>query len=199
MPTISLRPVQPDDTPFLLQVYASTRASEMALVPWSDEQRHAFVSSQFAAQQSYYAQTYPEADHSLIMVQGRPVGRLYLARLEDQLRIADITILPEDRNAGVGSYLLKKLQEEAIGNGKPLLIYVETFNPSMRLFERLGFQPIEEQGIHLLMQWSPNARRLNPIKKLDISKNAGICEGLCLHQPGRKICLVQQIFRRLRG
>lgn len=157
--SISLRPVQLEDAPFLLEVYASTRASEMALVPWSDEQRHAFVSSQFAAQQSYYSQIYPEADHSLILVQGRAVGRLYLARLEDQLRIADITILPEDRNAGIGSYLLKELQEEALSSGKPLLIYVETFNPSMRLFERLDFQPIEEQGIHLLMQWSPTARQ----------------------------------------
>ena len=157
--SISLRPVLLEDAPFLLEVYASTRASEMALVPWSDEQRYEFVSSQFAAQQSYYAQIYPEADHSLILVEGRPVGRLYLARLKDQLRIADITILPEDRNAGIGSYLLKELQEESLRSDKPLLIYVETFNPSMRLFERLGFQPIEEQGIHLLMQWSPARRQ----------------------------------------
>ena len=156
---ISLRPVQLDDAPFLLEVYASTRASEMALVPWNDEQRDSFVSSQFAAQQSYYAQKYPQADHSLILVQGRAVGSLYLARLKDQLRIADITILPEDRNAGIGSYLLKELRDEASSTGKPLLIYVETFNPSMRLFERLGFQPIEEQGTHLLMQWSPTARQ----------------------------------------
>ena len=52
-PKISLRPVQPADAPFLLEVYASTRTSEMALVPWTDEQRHAFISSQFAAQQDF--------------------------------------------------------------------------------------------------------------------------------------------------
>lgn len=158
-PTISLRPVQLDDVSFLLEVYASTRASEMALVPWSDEQRHAFVSSQFSAQQDFYSKKYPEADHSLILVQDRPVGHLYLARTDDQLRIVDFTVLPEYRNAGVGSYLLKELQDEASSTGKQLLIYVETFNPSLSLFERLDFKPIEEHGIHLLMQWSPNARQ----------------------------------------
>ncbi len=129
----------------------------MALVPWSDEQRHAFVSSQFAAQQDFYSQTYPQADRSIILAFGREVGCLYLARLEDQMRIVDLTVLPEDRNAGIGGYLLKELQSEARRSDKPLRIYVESFNPSMRLFERLGFQSIEEKGVHLLMQWSPIA------------------------------------------
>jgi N-acetylglutamate synthase-like GNAT family acetyltransferase len=154
-PSISLRPVQPEDAGFLLEVYASTRASEMALVPWNDEQRQAFLSSQFAAQQDFYTQKYPQADHSIIQSDGRAVGRLYLARLEDQLRIVDVTVLPKERNAGFGSYLLKELQGEARRSGKPVRIYVENFNPSLRLFERLGFQPVEEQGVHLLLQWSP--------------------------------------------
>ena len=156
-PTVSLRPVTLEDEPFLLQLYASTRADEMALVPWSDEQRHAFVSSQFAARQDFYSQTYPRGDRSIILVPGRAVGCLYLARLEDQLRIVDLTILPEDRNAGIGGYLLKELQNEARRSEKPLRVYVESFNPSMRLFERLGFQSIEEHGVHLLMQWLANA------------------------------------------
>lgn len=153
--SISLRPVQPADAPFLLEVYASTRAIEMALIQWNDEQRHAFISSQFAAQQDFYSQKYPQADHSIVLSNDRPVGRLYLARLQDQLRIVDVTVLPEARNAGIGSFLLKELQGEAYRNGKPLRIYVENFNPSLRLFERLGFKPIEEQGVHLLFQWPP--------------------------------------------
>lgn len=157
---ISLRPVQPADAPFLLEVYASTRATEMALVAWNDEQRHAFVSSQFAAQQDFYSQNYPRADYSIVLSNGRPVGRLYLAKEQDQLRIVDVTVLPEDRNAGIGSFLLKELQEEAIRSGRPLRIYVENFNPSLRLFERIGFQPIEELGVHLLMQWSPQPGEL---------------------------------------
>lgn len=150
---ITLRPVQPEDDPFLLEVYASTRADEMALVPWNEEQRLAFVSSQFAAQQSYYAEKYPDAEHSIIVKNGKDVGRLYLARLPEELHIADITVVPAERNGGVGSFLLKELIEEARESEKTMTIYVEIYNPSRRLFERLGFSTVEEQGMHLLLHW----------------------------------------------
>lgn len=156
-PVITLRPVGPEDAAFLLEVYASTRADEMALVPWNDEQQHAFVSAQFAAQQEHYAKKYPEGNHSIILANGRAVGRLYLARLEREMRIVDITVLPGERNAGFGSCLLRELLDEAGRRGKVVRIYVENFNPSLRFFERLGFSPVDEQGVHLLLEWSPLA------------------------------------------
>ena len=153
---ITLRPVGPDDYDFLVEVYGSTRAEELALVPWTAEQQQAFVRSQFAAQQDHYAKKYPAASHDVIMSDDRPVGRLYVARLDQEIRIIDITLLPAERNAGIGSYLIKRLLDEAKRSGKVTRIYVEEFNPSLRLFERLGFSPSEQQGIHLLLQWSGN-------------------------------------------
>jgi hypothetical protein len=38
-----------------------------------------------------------------------------------------------------------------------LIVFVESFNPSLRLFERLGFVAADEQGAHLLMQWKPGS------------------------------------------
>ena len=151
---ITLRPVESDDYEFLVEVYASTRAEELAVVPWTSEQRGMFVRSQFAAQQEHYAQKYPAASHDIILFEGRQVGRLYVARLDQEIRIVDITLLPRERNAGVGSYLLRQLLDEAKRYGKVTRIYVEEFNPSLRLFERLGFSPSEQHGIHLLLQWS---------------------------------------------
>src|SRR5690349_756765 len=142
--SITLRPVGPDDHEFLLAVYASTRADELALTPWTEEQRQAFVSWQFTAQQEHYAKHYPAANHDVIMFDGRPVGRLYVGRLDDEIRIVDITILPAERNAGIGSYLIKQLLDEATRIGKITQIYVEDFNPSRRLFERLGFSPAQQ-------------------------------------------------------
>jgi len=112
-----------------------------------------FVRSQFAAQQEHYAQKYPAASHDIILFEGRQVGRLYVARLDQEIRIVDITLLPRERNAGIGSYLIRQLLDEANRSGKVTRIYVEEFNPSLRLFERLGFSPIEQHGIHLLLQW----------------------------------------------
>ena len=158
---ITLRPVGADDYDFLVSVYGSTRAEEMALVPWTTEQQQAFVRSQFAAQQDHYAKKYPTASHDIIMSDDRPVGRLYVARLDQEIRIIDITLLPAERNAGIGSYLVKQLLDEANRSGKITRIYVEEFNPSLRLFERLGFSPSEQQGIHLLLQCNPS-QQLTP-------------------------------------
>lgn len=153
---ITLRPVGVDDYDFLVEVYGSTRAEELALVPWTIEQQQAFVRSQFAAQQDHYAKKYPAASHDIIVSDKQPVGRLYVARLDQEIRIIDITLLPAERNAGIGSYLIQQLLGEANRGGKVTRIYVEEFNPSLRLFERLGFSPSEQQGIHLLMQCNPN-------------------------------------------
>ena len=155
-PNVTLRPVGPDDYDFLVEVYGSTRAEELALVPWTEEQQQAFVRAQFAAQQEHYAQKYPAANHDIIVANDRRVGRLYAARLDHEIRIIDITLLPAERNVGIGSYLIQQLLDEANRSGKLTRIYVEDFNPSLRLFERLGFARSEQQGIHVLMQKTPD-------------------------------------------
>jgi len=153
---IALRPVGPDDQEFLFNVYASTRADEMALVPWTDEQRLAFVQWQFTAQQDHYAKHYPNGNFDIIIADDRQVGRLYVARLDEEIRIIDITLLPAARNAGIGSYLIKQLIDEADRIGRMTRIYVEEFNPSLNLFKRLGFTPSEQNGVHLLLQRNPS-------------------------------------------
>jgi ribosomal protein S18 acetylase RimI-like enzyme len=153
---VTLRPVVAEDEPLLLELYASTRAEEMAMVPWTREQQEAFVRMQFNAQQAHYKKIQPDANHDIIMANGRPVGRLYVARTKDCIEIMDITVLPQERNAGIGGSLIRALMDEA-ESSRPLRIYVENFNPSLRLFQRLGFKAIEEDGFMLLMAWVPNS------------------------------------------
>lgn len=149
---ITLQPVQESDNEFLLKVYGSTREQEMAQVPWTAEQKQQFVRMQWEAQKNHYAAQHPNATHEIIFVEGAAVGRLYLDRSGDNFHILDITLLPEHRNRGVGSFLLHQIMVEAKEAGKPVTIYVETFNPSLRLFQRLGFTPIQQEGFHLLLQ-----------------------------------------------
>ena len=152
---VTLRPVAAADDGFILQVYASTRAQEMAQVPWNAEQKEAFVRMQYAAQKQHYAAEFPRASHDIIYVDATPVGRIYLDRREDALHILDVTVLPQHRGQGAGEVLLRRLLHEADSLGKPVTIYVESFNPSLRFFERLGFQKDHEKGFHLLMKWQP--------------------------------------------
>ena len=68
------------------------------------------------------------------------------------LEIGRLGILPEHRGHGIGSSIMKSLLEEAEEARKSVTIYVESFNPSRRLFERLGFAEIESDGINLLLE-----------------------------------------------
>ncbi|MFY9570060.1 MAG: GNAT family N-acetyltransferase, partial [Blastocatellia bacterium] len=152
---VTFRPVAADDEAFLLEVYASTRLEELAMVPWDEGKRSAFLQLQYSAQKSHYHEHYPVSEYYIILLNKHPVGRLWFARLENEIRILDITLLPVHRKQGVGSPIIKCLMDEAKHSGKHLNIYVEGFNPSLSLFERLGFLKVDEHGYSFKMSWSP--------------------------------------------
>jgi len=150
---ITLRPVGDADQDFLLSVYASSRAEEMASVPWTAEQKTSFLKMQFTAQTEHYRAEHPAASHEVVCVNNVAAGRLYLDRSGGELHILDLTMLVEFRNRGAGTTVLRQIMAVAEKSGRPVTIYVESFNPSLRLFERLGFRKAAEQGFHWLMQW----------------------------------------------
>jgi RimJ/RimL family protein N-acetyltransferase len=150
---VTFRPAGPDDESFLLEVYASTREQELAMTGWNQAQQDAFIRTQFAAQQQHYRAYYPQGDHRIILMSGQAVGRLYTAEDEEEIRILDITVLPSHRNAGIGSPIIKGLLARAGETGKLVRIYIETYNRSIQLFERLGFARIEDDGVNALFEW----------------------------------------------
>jgi len=154
MTSIDLRPITPEDDSFLASLYASTRAEELAQTNWSDEQKAMFCRMQFAAQTADYRANYPDASFQIIERDGIAAGRLLVMRSEDAVHVIDIALLPAHRGAGIGTKLLKELQKEARAAGKKVSIYVEQFNPARRLYDRLGFQQVEEKGVYLLLEWS---------------------------------------------
>jgi len=151
---ITLRTIEPSDEAFLYDVYASTRMEELALVEWTEVQKAEFLRMQFAAQQHHYTEHYSDTTFQIILAAARPAGRLYVARWPEELRIMDIALLPEYRNAGIGTALLQALLVEAAAAGKCVSIHVERFNPALRLYERLGFAPIADRGVYLLLEWT---------------------------------------------
>ncbi len=152
---LTFRSIAETDLPFLLRVYASTRAEELARVPeWSDEQKAAFIDQQFRAQHAHYQKHYPEADWLVTSHAGQDVGRLYIERWPSQHRLIDITFLPEHRGKGFGEALLRDLMDEAAAVNKAVSIHVEKYNPAMRLYRRLGFTVEEDKGVYDLMRWT---------------------------------------------
>ena len=155
MTSVTLRPAAPEDEPILIRSYAAARAAEMALVPWDDAQKESFIRAQFFAQRGHYEQHFPGAECQIVLVEGEPAGRHYIYRGDEEIRILDLTILPEYRNRGAGSRMVDALIAEAAQSNKRLRIYVETFNPSVEFFERRGFVKTENDGINFLMVRSP--------------------------------------------
>lgn len=153
---VTLCPAGSEDEVFLYQVYASTRQEELAPLDWDDAQKEAFLRMQFAAQDRFYREQFAGADFLIILADRRPIGRLYVDRRDDEIRIVDIALLPEHRNAGIGSALLNDLLDEAARQRKPVRIHVERFNPALHLYERLGFTRIGDNGVYCLMERSPD-------------------------------------------
>lgn len=156
-PRVALRPATDSDLELLLRVYASTRADEMALTGWDEPTVGAFLRQQFEAQHAYYHANYTDTTFDVILVDGEPAGRLYVARWPEEIRIVDIALLPGHRGSGVGTRLLEDLMGEGRSSGRPVSIHVERFNPALRLYERLGFAQVEDRGVYLLMEWAPEA------------------------------------------
>src|SRR6478736_2114596 len=121
--TTRLRPETEADLPFLLSVYASTRQEEMAVVPWPQEQKDNFVRSQFSLQRSHYKEHYAESQFDIVMLDEVAAGRLYVHRGQSEIRIIDISLLPQFRGQGVGRRLLEQLQAEARESRKILGIH----------------------------------------------------------------------------
>jgi ribosomal protein S18 acetylase RimI-like enzyme len=150
---LTLRPVDDGDEAFLFHLYSSTRADEMEAAGWDEAQKVVFLKLQFGAQQKHYQTHYPDAEHQIVLLRGVAAGRIYTAIRDDELRILDIALLPEHRNSGLGGSMIEALQAKASKMNVPVRIYVENFNPALRLFERLGFLSTEDIGTHRLMEW----------------------------------------------
>ena len=149
--SVTLRRVRVDDEPFLRMLYASTRESELSIVPWSEEEKAAFLTMQFNAQDSFYRTHYPGAQFDVIEIEGVPAGRLYVCAGASELRVMDIALLPQYRNRGVGGSLLRTILRTAAEAGRVVTIHVEVDNPArVKLCQASGLAAVQSCGGSML-------------------------------------------------
>ena len=152
---VALRPATDADREFLVGVYGASREEELSQVAWEPGTREAFVRMQFDAQDKEYRRHNPDGSFDVVEVDGRPAGRLYVDRRPTDIRVVDVSLLPEIRGRGVGAVLLTRLMEEAAASGRSVSIHVEIHNRAARLYERLGFVVAAEHGVYRRMEWHP--------------------------------------------
>jgi ribosomal protein S18 acetylase RimI-like enzyme len=153
---ITVRRAVPEDKDFLFNLYCAARAPEFALLSLPEEQKQQLIVMQFVAQQNAYRAQYPGSDYVIVLRNGHPIGRIWIAEMQDELHLVDIALLPEARNQGIGDLLIRQLQTEARRAGKAVRSSVFRFNAgSLRFHQRLGFRIISEDEMQFYMEWTP--------------------------------------------
>lgn len=155
---LTSRPVATEDDAFLLALYGSTREAELGQVEWAEGQKEAFLLWQFDMQRREYDARFPDARHELILFDGEAGGRTWVGEDAEQIRLLDISILPQFQGRGAGTILLRGLMAEAERAGKLLrhMVFVLN-NDAHRFYERLGFVVIEDVGAYKHMEYRGGA------------------------------------------
>jgi GNAT superfamily N-acetyltransferase len=148
---LTLKETFPEDLPFLARLYYDTRRQEVGAWGWSQEQQELFLRMQFEAQSRSYRAAFPDATDRIICLEGAHIGRMLTVQEPAGIRLIDIALLDEHRNRGIGTELLRRLQQE----GCSLRLQVLQGNPAIRLYQRLGFVQIDADLMYVQMEWIP--------------------------------------------
>ncbi|HEX8640485.1 MAG TPA: GNAT family N-acetyltransferase [Allosphingosinicella sp.] len=153
---IDFRNMINEDYGFVESLYASTRAEELANTGWPSEMQRAFLAQQHQAQHRHYQAHYDGAEWLIIERRGQPIGRLYLVEWPDDVRVIDISLVPDCRGQGIGSAILRAVIASAHASGRSASLHTESNNRrALGLYERLGFRLREDKGAYLLLECAP--------------------------------------------
>jgi len=146
----SLRPATNADRAFLDQL---RRAAYAALfdATWGgwDEARH----------ERHFAASWERGGIQVVEVDGAPVGMLQLREVDDGVQIAEIQLLPERQNRGLGTRLLRDVLERATERGRDVVLATGLKNTdACRLYARLGFAETERTKTHVHMRFRARPR-----------------------------------------
>jgi ribosomal protein S18 acetylase RimI-like enzyme len=158
MSTLAVRPALPQDEIFLYELYAAVRGPEFALAPITPTQREHLIRMQFRGQMSTYTQMYPNSCYHIVLLDGKPIGRLWVAPGDGEFHLVDIAVHPSLQSKGIGTVLIQRLQQEAAKARLPIRCCVFRFNPgSLRFHQRLGFTIVREDQMYYFLEWRPVA------------------------------------------
>ena len=154
---LTQRETIPDDEAFLFEVYLSSRGDDLTTMGWNADRIRNFLGTQYAAQQRFLKANYAQGEDRIIMLDTQPIGRIFVERNDQEIRVVDVALLPQYRNSGIGTYLIRELLTEAARLGKPFRTQVIRSSAALDLFERLGIVKIGETGSHYQMEWRADA------------------------------------------
>ena len=141
---ISRRPATPLDRPFACATHhaAYREVVERQFGPWQELQ-----------QDRFFAQSWDGVPHDILAADGVPVGYCAIEERAHDIHLRELVIAPEAQGRGIGTEVLRQLQESSRQTGKPIVLGTFTENRALALYTRLGFLPIGRTETHILMEW----------------------------------------------
>ena len=142
---VSLRPATENDYDFLWWLHGATMRTYVAAIWGWDE----------AVQWQFFQDRFDPARLEIIESAGEAVGYISVERHGEFIFLSAIEVAPEVQSQGIGTRLIRDLQDEAERQCIPLRLQVLQGNPARRLYERLGFAATGETETHIMMSWLP--------------------------------------------
>jgi GNAT superfamily N-acetyltransferase len=147
MATVRLRPAAPDDRDFAYRVHrAAMRDPVERIYGWDEEH-----------QARYFDEHFNPTEQNIIRHNDTDVGVFSVEERKESLFLALIAVLPRYQRRGIGTTLVRRLQQEARERGLSVTLRVLRGNRAQALYERLGFVVTGETDTHHEMRWSAGA------------------------------------------
>lgn len=151
--TISRRPEDPVDEPFLRRLVIGTVAAQLGADSWSLPMREHLLNLQYQSRRMRDKTLFPDGSSQIIVADGEDVGWLFLADLAEEIRIVEIMTLDGYRGKGVGSAVIGDVLASA---AKPVRLGVNVMNAgAIRLYRRLGFRQTGCDEVQCQMEYLP--------------------------------------------
>jgi len=144
------------DEEFVMNLYVASRWHEVEpLVDWTLAQKIAFLENQHGLQHMSYLKAHPNGDFMILERENFAMARLYLDYKEDEIQLCDISVARVVQGQGLGSWLIRSVQEEGYRLNKRITLHVDNRNPAQRLYLDLGFAVVGRTDTHMRMEWQP--------------------------------------------
>jgi GNAT superfamily N-acetyltransferase len=110
-------------------------------------------------QESMFRKLWDPAQVCIIQADGVDVGWLQSVVSKSEHMLGQIFVDAPFQRRGIGTEVLTRIIKEASGRGLPVRLAVVKFNPSRRLYERLGFRVTHEDERKVYMSRDSDTAR----------------------------------------
>jgi ribosomal protein S18 acetylase RimI-like enzyme len=144
-----------NDSEFFMELFSEIKGSELLLHSWPPTIREQLLSMQYRGFMKSIQEEYPNHEDFLILFQSKMAGRLQIEKNDSFFRIINISLMPDFRGKGIGSYILKNILKEANLRQIPVELDVDVSNPAFFVYQNLGFNIIYCDEVKILMKYFP--------------------------------------------